>query len=102
MRPRSWRHNPPGRFRAVRPAYQLGYATSTSAPQDQRLFEDVERDLERGWVTVRTAAGDWASVREFAAEGFRVGREERVGVRKDSPAAADRGTPSYQDDIAST
>ena len=33
-------------------------------------FEEIEKDLENGWLNVRMAHGDWAMVRELARMGF--------------------------------
>ena len=38
-----------------------------------QMTTSVEQDLEQGWLNVRTSAGDWASVRDFAREGFAQG-----------------------------
>jgi len=50
----------------ARPAYQLGYSAAMNNNARGRRFEEVETDLENGWLNVRVGAGDWASVREFA------------------------------------
>jgi hypothetical protein len=55
-------------YAQVRPAYQLGYSAALRA--DTAAFEEIETDLENGWLNVRTAHGDWAMVRELARAGF--------------------------------
>ena len=41
-----------------------------AACRDGHCFEEVEKDLEHGWLNVRVGGGEWASVREFALAGF--------------------------------
>ena len=60
-------------YEQVGPAYQLGYAAALrSAPV---AFEEVETELANGWLNVRTAHGDWATVREMVRAGFESGRK---------------------------
>jgi hypothetical protein len=61
-------------YEHVRGAYYLGFDVARDPARMGAPFEQVERDLESGWLNVRTAAGDWASVRDFAREGFDRGR----------------------------
>jgi hypothetical protein len=56
----------------VRPAYQLGYAAALRG--DDVAFEEIETDVENGWLNVRTAHGDWATVRELPGAGFEPAR----------------------------
>lgn len=49
--------------------------------QEQR-FEEVERDLEQGWLNVRTQIGDWAAVRDYTRAGSERGRV--LGVLADA------------------
>lgn len=60
-------------YEHVRGAYHLGYAAARDPDLHGPGFEQVEQDLEQGWLNVRTSAGDWASVRDFAREGFAQG-----------------------------
>lgn len=81
------------RYEHVRPAYQLGQSVARDPRMQDRSFEEIQTDLERGWLNVRTATGDWASVREFARTGFdrargRVPEMPRAG----SPSSHDRAT----------
>lgn len=55
-------------YEHVRPAYQLGY--SAALREDAATFEEIEKDLENGWLNVRMAHGDWATVRELVRVGF--------------------------------
>src|SRR5512146_112191 len=59
-------------YEQVRPAYALG--RDAGRERGARSIDDVEPELREGWMSVRTAAGDWASVRDFAREGFERGR----------------------------
>jgi hypothetical protein len=60
-------------YEQVRPAYELGY--STALRSETVTFEEIEKDLENGWLNVRMAHGDWATVRELARVGFEHARE---------------------------
>ena len=59
-------------YEQVRPAYQLGY--SAALRDDALTFDEIETDLANGWLNVRTAHGDWATIRELARVGFERGR----------------------------
>jgi hypothetical protein len=87
-------------YEDVRPAYALGLRASYDTTGDQR-FEEIEKDLEAGWLNVRTGTGDWTSVRDLAKEGFEGGR--RLGYVDDAPPLGDskRGQrPTYSDPVA--
>jgi hypothetical protein len=89
-------------YEAVQGAYGLGFGAASLATRQGHRFEDVEQELENGWLRVRTAAGDWASVREFAAEGFRVGSQstEEAGRLDTNPPADDDNLPPFADPLA--
>ena len=71
----------------VRPAYQLGHLASRNPDYRGRDFDTVESDLRRGWSDdVGARHGDWASVRDYAREGYT--RGSTLGDR--SAHAADR------------
>ncbi len=55
-------------YEQVRPAYQLGYSAALRG--EAVSFEEMETDLANGWLNVRTAHGDWATVRDFVRAGF--------------------------------
>ena len=58
-------------FDDVRPAYQLGHIASRNPDYRGRDFDTVERDLRRGWSDeIGARHGDWASVRDYAREGY--------------------------------
>jgi hypothetical protein len=69
-------------YEQVRPAYRLGQLAAADPATNGRAFDDLEKDLENGWLNVRTAAGDWASVREFVRVGF---DSERQGSIANAP-----------------
>ena len=62
-------------FDEARGAYYLG--DFAAANPDYRSFEDVERDLARGWKASATQYGDWDAVRDYVSVGFERGRERR-------------------------
>jgi len=58
-------------FDDVRPAYQLGHLASRNPDYRGSDFDTVERDLRRGWSNeIGARHGDWASVRDYAREGY--------------------------------
>ncbi len=65
-------------FEQVQPAYELGFLAANEAGNDTRPFEAIEKDLEEGWLNVRTHGGDWQSVRVFARAGFNAARQGSV------------------------
>jgi hypothetical protein len=84
----------------VEPAYRLGYFAAINNSTRGRRFEQVETDLESGWLNVRVGGGDWASVREFARAAFDSARQGKVANM--TPAIADSGHDrvSYNDPLA--
>lgn len=88
-------------YEQVRPAYALGYAAARDERYGGRPFDEIETDLENGWLNVRTSAGEWEAVREFArhaydaarSTGFQRGAYELGGTRSHDRA-------SYSDPIA--
>jgi hypothetical protein len=55
----------------VRPAYQIGHLASRNPDYRGRDFDTVESDLRRGWSDdIGARHGDWASVRDYAREGY--------------------------------
>jgi hypothetical protein len=85
-------------YDATRPAYQLGYAAGADPCNDGKCFAEVEETLENGWLNVRTAAGDWATVRAFAEEAFNMGRSH--GRVTDMPSVDEEERPSFTDPLA--
>jgi hypothetical protein len=62
----------------VRPAYELGFTAGTNTANASRGFEAIEKDLESGWLNVRTNGGEWQSVRVFVRTGFDAARQGSV------------------------
>jgi hypothetical protein len=84
-------------YEQVRPVYGLGRAAVQGACPEGRCFEEVEKDLERGWLSVRVGGGDWSSVREFAQAGFDRARQGRI---VDALPAGEADRPPYADPVA--
>ncbi len=85
-------------YERVGPAYRLGFAAASNA-DSAATFEEVEKDLENGWLNVRVGGGEWASVRELARVGFDCAQQGRI---PDAPPSgeAPRDRPSYADPLA--
>lgn len=58
----------------VRGAYYLGHIASQNPNYRERLFTEVEPELERGWAGHADKLGNWSSVRGYAEAGFSRGR----------------------------
>jgi len=84
-------------YEQVRPVYGLGRAAGEQACPDGRCFEDVEKDLENGWLNVRVGGTDWSSVREFARAGFDRARQGRI---VDALPAGEADRPPFADPLA--
>lgn len=84
----------------VEPAYRLGYAAALDSKNRGRRFDQIETDLENGWLNVRVGGGEWASVRELARVAFDSARQGRVANM--TPAIADSGHDrvSFNDPLA--
>lgn len=63
----------------VRTAYYLGDVAA--ANPEYQSFEDVERDLARGWSENAAACGEWEAIRGYAYVGFERGRDRRHARR---------------------
>lgn len=83
-------------YEQVRPAYRLGQQAATVRRSDDASFDEIEQDLENGWLNVRVGAGEWASVREFARAGFDHARQGRIS---NAPPAGDADRPPYSDPL---
>ena len=82
-------------YARMRPAYRLGFEAAAS---DAGSFEQIEKQLANGWLSVRVGGGDWASVRELARAGFDQARQGRVSATPSGGAQTD--LPSYSDPLA--
>ena len=74
-------HTRRAEFDAARRAYLLGDIAAANPEYAGLSFEDVERDLSRGWQAQSAAAGDWTEVRDYASVGYVHGRERRKRPR---------------------
>jgi hypothetical protein len=68
------------RYEDVRAAYYLGQVAAHN-PNFTERFEDVEPELEQGWMPYTGEYGHWDAVRAFAREGYTHGRERRSQER---------------------
>jgi uncharacterized protein (TIGR02271 family) len=73
----------------VRPAYQVGYLAGMNPDYQNRKFDDVESDLERGWSSSDARrSGEWSDVRHYARDAYDRGRqrmtlsEEQLAIGK--------------------
>ncbi len=87
-------------YEQVRVAYALGYRAGGDPRVGQRSFEQIETDLENGWLSVRTAAGDWASVRELVRTAFDNGRQGRMVDMPNSGSTGSHDRVPYADPVA--
>jgi hypothetical protein len=83
-------------YEQVWPAYQLGQ-NAALADDDAGQFEEIEKDLENGWLNVRVGHGDWASVREFVRAGFDYTRQGRI--LNAPPPGGSPSRPPYADPL---
>jgi hypothetical protein len=87
-------------YEDVRPAYRLGFGAAGNSRFAGKTFEDVEKDLEGGWLNVRIAGGEWQSVRDYAREGFDRGRQIGFVSGNSMLGGSDsRGRPSFADPL---
>lgn len=85
----------------VRPAYRLGYEAAVDPLRSSQSFADLEKDLENGWLNVRTRSGEWASVRDYAREGFERGlRLGFVKLDSDVGETPPQERPPFADPLA--
>ena len=64
-------------FDEAKRAYLLGDVAAANPEYSDRPFEDVERDLARGWEADPARTGEWRMVRDYASVGFQHGAERR-------------------------
>ena len=58
-------------YEDVRPFYHLGHVASAHPDYQQRTFDEIETDLQKGWTSdLRTKYGDWSYVRPYAREAY--------------------------------
>ena len=85
-------------YEQAKPAYRLGFDAAAKTAGEARSFEEIEKDLENGWLSVRVGGGDWASVREMARVGFDRARQGRVAATPSGGTTQQRA--SYSDPLA--
>ena len=85
-------------YEQARGAYQAGYAAGQDPSLAGKRFDEVERDLENGWLNVRTASGDWASVRILAQTAYEHAQTQGRIMDTTLPDSSER--PSYSDPVA--
>lgn len=65
-------------YEHVRNAYYLGHIASQNPNFVAREFDEVEPELERGWLTGNDEYGSWAIARTYAREAYSRGRDGRA------------------------
>ena len=82
----------------VRPAYAVGHVAGMNPDYQNRQFDDVESDLERGWTSSDARKhGDWSDVRHYARDAYDRGRqrmtlsEEQLSIGKRQVQAGEVG-----------
>ena len=83
-------------YEQVLPAYRIGQRAGADPFNEGCNFEEVEKDLENGWLSVRVGGGEWASVRDFARAGFERGRLGRI---ENAPPSDSAETPPFSDPL---
>ena len=68
---------PEGSFDDARAAYYLGDIASHNPNFTDRMFNEVEPELKRGWEHSDERPYEWDAVRPFANAGYRRGQERR-------------------------
>lgn len=86
-------------YEQVRAAYELGVRAAREHGKSGRAFEEIEKDLEGGWLSVRVSGGDWASVREFARAGFDNALQGRVIGATAAGTTVSHDRPSFSDPV---
>ncbi len=87
-------------FGDVRPAYELGHAAAADERNRGRAFEDVEADLENGWLNVRNGNGEWRSVREYARHAYESASTGFLPHASALGGTASHDRPSFSDPVA--
>jgi uncharacterized protein (TIGR02271 family) len=75
-------------YDTARPAYQVGHLAGLNPDYENRSFEEIEPDLQRGWSGADQ--GDWSSAREYARSGYDRGQERRLVLSKEELAIGKR------------
>jgi len=84
-------------FDDVRPAYQVGHLAGRNPDYQDRDWDAVDADLERGWTgEVRDRHGEWDAARPFARDAF---TRSRATAGENSAANADRDVERNVSDV---
>lgn len=102
-RPPTWKYDD------VQPAYYLGHLAGYNPGYAGREFDEIEPELERGWVSnAESSRADWTGVRSYARAGYTRGTTAaRDAGWLSQPEAVRRGdsyelaTPAGTNDAAS-
>lgn len=87
-------------YEQMRPAYELGRSAAAQQQFSGSTFDEIEKDLENGWLSVRVGDGDWASVKEFVQVGFDAARQGRVEGLPPAGTTPSHDRPSFADPLA--
>ncbi|HEY2375008.1 MAG TPA: hypothetical protein VGH98_03445 [Gemmatimonadaceae bacterium] len=81
-------------------AYRFGYDAAGDPRNSGKQFEEVEKDLEGGWLNVRVPGGEWQAVRDDARLGYQ--RGQHIGIEPASGAIGQTSDdrPSFADPVA--
>jgi hypothetical protein len=82
----------------VRGAYYLGHIASQNPNYRERLFTEVEPELERGWAGNADKYGSWATVRPYAEHGFMRGRSQLDDKARAAKAERDGLLPNERNE----
>lgn len=59
------------KYEDVRPAYAVGHLAARNPDYSERSFDQVEKDLQKGWTSsMRERHGEWSTVRPFARDAY--------------------------------
>lgn len=59
------------KYEDLRPAYAVGHLAGRNPDYNERSFDEVEKDLQKGWTgSMRERHGEWSTVRPFARDAY--------------------------------
>jgi len=80
------------KYESVSPAYQIGHIAARNPDYQGRTFDEIEPDIERGWIKAAAMGhDDWHRVRDYARDAYdrSANGVERERLRSRSNLAAD-------------
>ena len=87
----------------ARPAYQVGHIAGMNPDYENRSFDEVERDLERGWSSSEGRNyGEWNDVRNYARDGYERGRERRMTLSEEQLSIGKRQVQAGEVELRKT